>query len=1155
MTRKQAAKLPAWLTGLLIRWALATGAVCTSAAAAGPAEPARPEALRPVLTNVLQVRQAMWRDQWMSYRVRLEGVVRWDMPGANRLFLEDSSGALPIPIRRTGPPVVLTGQRVRVEGECVAGQGLLRQAMVDNDSQHPSEEKSGSIYLEAGLYPVRLEWFNGPSYWDLQVDYQGPGCPRCPIPKSALFRVLADAPAATSRLVSGLDYRCYQGDWKRLPDFESLKPVKQGAAADFDLGVRTRNQKVGLVFTGYLQVPREGLYTFWVRSDDGSRLFVGERGLKATALGGATMSAPVPVVLGQVWSAEPAGRWAEAEGTVNFVTEKAGGLQLELSAGTGRLRVEVADSAGLEPLLLQNSRVRATGICEGTYTSDGQLVAGELLVPGSRQLALLQVPPLRWEEYPLLSIGRLSSTNPSDNPGLIVRLRGQVRSAQADGRLLLGDDTGQVQVQTSQPPPSADGRQIEVLGRLSRRGTNVVLESGLCRELPQGPEAVTHALPTLTTVDQIKRLDRAEAQRGYPVKIRGVVIGAWPYGAFSLQDATRAVYVEWPASLEGTRPRVGECWEVEGETFVGFAPNVRPRLAVRLGAGRLPEPLHPTWDQLSNGSLDTQYVEVQGIITALESDGAVFLTRSGKIRVQFPGVDLQTLRGYQNALVRVRGCLSPRYDPQTQQARVGQIRLFSASFDVEQPAAADPFAAPLKRAADLLLFDPQAGAVQRVKLAGQVLGKRGEEFYLLDRDCGVRFVPQGPVELDVGELVEVVGFAELGGPSPVLHEAVVRRKGRADLPIPQALSQTNFLNGRLDATLVRVSARLVDRSANQSEQVLVLQAGTREFSARLRTGACAVPALAPGSRLELTGVYAGRGGNRALGRDIDSFELLVNSPADLRVLERPSWWTLAHTLGVVGSMASVILAGLVWITLLRRKVEERSRQLAAAVRDHEQAERQRELEADRARIARDLHDDLGASLTGISLLADAGSGTPPTFEKASQRFRAIRAKARETVAALDVIVWLVNPRKDTLAAFATYLASYAEEYLSASDIACQLKIPMDLPQLRVRAEVRQCLFLAVKEALHNAVRHSRARQVELQLTLEEPQLAITVSDDGHGFDASAASTGDGLANLRERLAQLGGQCDIRSHPQTGTVVSLCLPLAASEPLNGESLLK
>ena len=141
------------------------------------------------------------------------------------------------------------------------------------------------------------------------------------------------------------------------------------------------------------------------------------------------------------------------------------------------------------------------------------------------------------------------------------------------------------------------------------------------------------------------------------------------------------------------------------------------------------------------------------------------------------------------------------------------------------------------------------------------------------------------------------------------------------------------------------------------------------------------------------------------------------------------------------------------------------------------------------------------------------------------------------------IVWAVNPRHDTLASLADYLAAFAAEFLTSTGLALRLDVARDLPPLALNAERRHGLFLAVREALHNAVKHSGAREVWLRLRLDAGALLITVEDRGRGFDTAAASSGDGLRNLRERLAALGGDCRIASIDGAGTKVRFRLPLA------------
>lgn len=1115
---------------------------------------AAPNPLSRKIGQMAQVLHLAAAGQRVLCPIHLEGVVLAASPSRGLLTFQDDSGAALLETDLHGREIQ-AGQKIVLEGNCMVGGTRLilgNPALVDNGGLHAMMEKAGAVFLNAGKHSIHVCWFNhlGPS--GLEVYYQGPGLPRQKIPDSALFRPAVDPASNAVRWTNGVDYQCYEGElaapksdeggWLRAPNSNLLAPVQHGSTANFDPAVASRPENVGLEFSGFVNVTRDGIYTFSTISDDGSLLFIDEQPPRLDVTGTSGLPAPHPIAARQILREEEQDRWSQVEGTVTFASEESEALELELRSGTGRMRIEVADGSGSSPLLLLNSRIRTVGICQSTYTTDGQKVAGGMLTPSMKQIEFLDVDPAHWSAYPVLSIGSLAVTNFANSVETIVRVRGRVRAATPNESLVLEDETGRILMNTTQSLPRKEADQVEALGRWGRARTNVVLRSGVYREIADDAKKDSKILPLLTTVGQIKRLSREEAERGYPVRIQGVVT-APQIGGFFIQDATWAIYVRLgdPASMQ--LPGVGEYWEIEGATFAEFAPNIRAHRMVRLGAGALPEPLRPTWDQLINGSLDTQYVEVQGIVTAVESDGIALLTRAGTIKVQLPDAAPQTLKRYESALIRVRGCVIPGRDLTTQQVELGRMRLANFSVTVDEPAPADLFATPLKRASDLLLFDPRAGAIERVKIAGQVLSEHGGEYFLMENTNGLRFVPRAAVKLHAGDLVEVVGFPELGGPSPVLREAVVRQTGKSSLPSPRLLPENALVGRQYDATLVRVRSRLTGLSINRSDQVLELQTGTRGFVARLDTSRGSARDISMGSLLELTGVYAGQGGDRSSGRDIDSFEFLLNAPSDIKVLERPSWWTIQHMLAVVGSMGLVILAASVWISLLHRRVEERSRQLTAEIQRREGTERQRALEEERSRIAQDLHDDLGATLTQIRFLSALESRDALLPQTSRDRMGQVSEKSREMVTSLDEIVWAVNPANDSLPSLATYLCQFAEEFLRATPISCRLDVEDALPQTALTSEIRHNLYLAVREALNNIAKHSEATEVWLRIQSGPDHLRISIEDNGRGFShLSTASTGEGLANMRRRLEKISGTFECETQPGSGTVCRISLPL-------------
>jgi signal transduction histidine kinase len=209
-------------------------------------------------------------------------------------------------------------------------------------------------------------------------------------------------------------------------------------------------------------------------------------------------------------------------------------------------------------------------------------------------------------------------------------------------------------------------------------------------------------------------------------------------------------------------------------------------------------------------------------------------------------------------------------------------------------------------------------------------------------------------------------------------------------------------------------------------------------------------------------------------------------------------------------------------------------------------EHQTALHGERARIAKDMHDGLGANLTRIKLLSELVEREAAAPDKAIRYARRISRIAREVAQGMDEIVWAVNPEKDRLENFVGYLGSFIDELLGVTHLRYRLDFPDVLPELPLPAEFRHHLFLAAKEALHNTVKHSQATEVWIRLKFIDGQLEIRVQDDGQGFAPEAVSPSrNGLVNMTRRLTQLGGSCLVQSRLGEGTEVRLTVPLTAA----------
>jgi signal transduction histidine kinase len=261
------------------------------------------------------------------------------------------------------------------------------------------------------------------------------------------------------------------------------------------------------------------------------------------------------------------------------------------------------------------------------------------------------------------------------------------------------------------------------------------------------------------------------------------------------------------------------------------------------------------------------------------------------------------------------------------------------------------------------------------------------------------------------------------------------------------------------------------------------------------------------------------------------------SGATLGFTVLPPFWRTTWFLTASGAALLGAIAGLVYY-LSTQKLQ---RQLAVV-------KQQETLERERSRIARDIHDQLGASLTQVALLGELVESDKDSPQEVEGHARQISQTARETTRVLDEIVWAVNPSNDTLDGLMTYVCKYTQEYLSVAGLHYRLDMPNQLPQATLPPEVRHHVFLATKEAVTNVVRHSRATEVHVRLRLDRDRFVLEIQDNGRGvagLDEKAAQSRNGLSNMRKRMESIGGEFVFGPAPGGGALVRLIAPLEVS----------
>ena len=1102
------------------------------------------EILPPVtVTSVAQLQKLVGSRQRLNCSLALTGTVCAANAARGVLAFTDNCGAEMFWLNFSGQEFKAGQQLTLTATNCEVirrrtGLAIQAAALVDNDGAHELVEKSATVTLETGNHPIRVEWFKQYGNGFLSLQFSGPEIPRQNIPGSYLSHSNSYYFSETNHLIPGLSLDAFEGSWPKLPDFSEWPIVATGVATNFELGRWAGMTSVGLEFSGALQVPRPGNYTFHLKSENGSKLYLGAPEPALRVFGEGLVPTPSQFFIGGVLQTNTSS-WAVLEGHVRFAVSRDGRLELELrSPSNNRLQLDVLDDTGLSPELLMNSKLRVTGIGRAAFSTGGQMILGLLTVADKRNIQIIEVPPAAWTTHPRQTSDEVAAI--MQQGGGVVHLAGELGRKETNSFFVLKCGTTNLLVEDTADSAALAGSKVEALGLAFPSGTNWHLTTVYLRA--DLGSASIKALPLLTAADQIARLDQSQLARRQSVRLRGVVTCVWPdyFRNFVLQDSTRGIFIQLAETNELSEVHPGDFLEVEGYADSGiFSPLVRALKVKRAGDGRFPDPVHPAWDQLVNGSLDNQYVEIEGIITEIQKQSLTLLTHWGKICVSITDQSPAGFERYKNKLIRLRGCLLALWDDKTHQINPGGVRIQNAVINMDETPAAEPFSIPTKTIRQLLQFDARAAAFQRVHVFGDVVGRRGNDFFLMNSNLGLRFIGNLSDDINPGDRVEVAGYPELGGPSPVLREAVVRKSGEKSLPAPKKIGPDELASPGRDATRVQVAATLLKLRADRADVVLEMQAGLQPFVASYQTKVAALPALRAGSRLELTGVYVSLGNRSGTERGLDSFELLLDSPAAIKILSQPPWWTLKRLLAAVGMLSLLLSFVALWGFQLRRQVASQTKII------REKAEREATLE-ERTRIARELHDTLEQALAGIGLqlraftdsLREMPAESARILNMARQMVKHGQDEARRTVRNLRTLA-LEN---DGLPGALTTMA-----HETSFGLPVKIEVEVIGSPVLLANKVESHLLRVSQEAMTNALKHAKAKSISIRLHFEPAAVRLEVRDYGCGFDVAHAAPSEaghfGLLGMRERVEKIHGTLSINSPPSGGTVVVVTVPLS------------
>ncbi len=443
------------------------------------------------------------------------------------------------------------------------------------------------------------------------------------------------------------------------------------------------------------------------------------------------------------------------------------------------------------------------------------------------------------------------------------------------------------------------------------------------------------APPPLRSAGEILDLSPASADEGHPVLVTGVVTCSDALARLCfIHDGATGIYVH----SEFPPPAFGEQVTVSGATGKGlFSPIILAQSIQSAGGAPMPRPMTAAVEQLASGRHDAQWVEVEGVVLReqLHWGHLVLTLGSGKSRVEVRILNAAppSLPNWVDSRIKVKGVAGTTYNDRRQLTGFHLLTQNTNLVTFVEAPPTDPFSGELRVSRNMMSYSRHGAAEHRMRLRGVVtLHWPGRDFYIQDEGGGVRVQSRQEGGLQPGDVVEVVGFPSSGEFRPQLLEAVHRKVGQAAEPEARPITVEEAAKGLFESEVVAIEAMVLQAAEpDHGGPALVLESGGKVFRAHHREEWGFHGGTFPiGSRVRVQGVLES---NATSGLPGDDFSIWLRRPEDARVLSLPPTWHQRRLLIALGVVGAGILAGAVWLALLRRQVKSQT----AAIRRREKA--------------------------------------------------------------------------------------------------------------------------------------------------------------------------------------------------------------------------